>query len=319
MNGYQLTRRWFNFAFENSEAKVQHTALYCWMVELNNRLGWKEEFTINTQFTMEGLSIGNKNTYLAALSDLEKWGFIKTVRPSINQNYGRIISLRCSDNDTATTTAMDMAVIQHCDGNDEGGVPIVKQVNQETIKPKKQGFDFSKYEELSQLVEKWISYRKSIKKPYKSQESLDSFVKHLRELSSNDYQKAEAIIEQSIANQWQGVFPMKQQSNAVSNNSQLPVDQSKIVNYGKGNGKCFFDKKSGLWYEPLMNGYLPKEVSDYYYYDQGNHSNYGDYVRWMIENEKTPLPPEDTRYFPPDWNFEKFVSEQRAIVASSNS
>lgn len=139
MNGYQLTRRWFNFSFEKTEAKAQHTAIYCWLVELNNRLGWKEEFTINTQFTMEGLSIGNKNTYLAALNDLEKWGFIKTIRPSINQNYGRVVTLRCGDFATAGTTAaptpMDMAVIQESDGNGDGGVPIVKQVNQETTKP----------------------------------------------------------------------------------------------------------------------------------------------------------------------------------------
>lgn len=139
MNGYQLTRRWFNFTFEHTEAKAQHTAIYCWLIELNNRLGWKDEFTINTQFTMEGLSIGNKNTYLSALSDLENWGFIKTIRPSVNQNYGRVITLRCYDNDTAvhtaTTTAMDTALIQQNDDNDNGSVPIVKQVNQETTKP----------------------------------------------------------------------------------------------------------------------------------------------------------------------------------------
>jgi hypothetical protein len=140
MNGYQLTRRWFNFTFDNTEAKVQHTAIYCWLIELNNRLGWKDEFTINTQFTMEGLSIGNKNTYLSALTDLENWGFIKTIRPSVNQNYGRVITLRCYDNDTAvhtaTTTAMDTALIQQNDDNDNGSVPIVKQVNQETTKPR---------------------------------------------------------------------------------------------------------------------------------------------------------------------------------------
>jgi hypothetical protein len=139
MNGYQLTRRWFNFTFDNTEAKVQHTAIYCWLIELNNRLGWKNEFTINTQFTMEGLSIGNKNTYLSALTDLENWGFIKTIRPSVNQNYGRVITLRCYDNDTAvhtaTTTAMDTALIQQNDDNDNGSVPIVKQVNQQTTKP----------------------------------------------------------------------------------------------------------------------------------------------------------------------------------------
>lgn len=319
MNGYQLTRRWFNFAFENSEAKVQHTALYCWMVELNNRLGWKEEFTINTQFTMEGLSIGNKNTYLDALKDLEKWGFIKTIRPSINQNYGRVVSLRCGDFATADTTAMDTALIQQSDDNDEGGVPIVKQVNNETIKQKKQGLDFSKYEELSQLVEKWIGYRKSIKKPYKSQDSLDSFVKSLRDKSDNDIQKAEAIIEQSIANQWQGIFELRANNTNVNRgNSQLPVEPSKIVNYGKGNGNCLFDRISGKWYEPLMNGYPPKEIEDYAYLDQGNHSNYGAYVRWMLTNNRMPMPPEDTRYFPADWNFDSFVAEQKAIIANTN-
>lgn len=132
MNGYQLTRRWFNFAFEKTEAKVQHTAIYCWLVELNNRLGWKDEFTINTQFTMEGLSIGNKNTYLTALADLENWGFIKTLRPSINQNYGRVVTLRCGDLVTTDTTAMDKAMIQESDDNGEGGVPIVKP---QTTKP----------------------------------------------------------------------------------------------------------------------------------------------------------------------------------------
>jgi hypothetical protein len=324
MNGYQLTRRWFNFAFENSEAKVQHTALYCWMVELNNRLGWKEEFTINTQFTMEGLSIGNKNTYLAALSDLENWGFIKTVRPSINQNYGRVISLRCNDNDTATTTAMDMALIQQSDDNGEGSVPIVKQVNQETIKPISDSKPKAKRKkEKVQFVPPTIEELKDFftERCYPLQ-LVDKVYNHYND---KEWHKSngQPVIDwkATIRNNWEDHFQswrQRQTLNVGSNNSQIPVDASQIVNYGKGNGKVFFDKKAGLWYEPLTNGYLPKQISDYYYYDQGNHSNYGDYVRWMIENDKTPVPPEDTRYFPEDWNFEKYVLEQRAIVAASN-
>jgi hypothetical protein len=33
-NGYELTRVWFDWAFEKKEAKVIHTALYLWIVEL---------------------------------------------------------------------------------------------------------------------------------------------------------------------------------------------------------------------------------------------------------------------------------------------
>jgi uncharacterized phage protein (TIGR02220 family) len=138
MNGYELTRNWFNFSFENHEAKVQHTALFCWIVELNNRLGWKKEFGLPTIDTMEGLSIGNKNTFLSALSDLEKWGFIKIIKPSKNQYQACIISICCSESATAQGTALDTALQQQSNGIGYGigdsSVPIDKQINIQTIK-----------------------------------------------------------------------------------------------------------------------------------------------------------------------------------------
>jgi hypothetical protein len=135
MNGYQLTRRWFDFAFDKKEAKPQHTALYCWCVELNNRLGWKEQFGLPTLATMEGLSIGNKNTFLDTLKDLVEWQFIEVIQESKNQNISRIIRLRHSESATADYTALDSAILQQCNSYDTGTVPIVKQLNHETIKP----------------------------------------------------------------------------------------------------------------------------------------------------------------------------------------
>lgn len=113
MNGYELTRKWFDYAFENKEAKVYHTALYTWIVELNNRLGWKQEFGLPTNDTMEGLSIGNKNTYLNTLRDLRDWGFIEIVQESKNQFKSCVIKLCRAENDTAQRTALDTALTQH--------------------------------------------------------------------------------------------------------------------------------------------------------------------------------------------------------------
>lgn len=113
MNGYELSRAWFDFSFEKKEANVYHTSIFSWCIELNNRLGWKKEFGLPTQATMEGLSIGNKNTYLSALKDLEIWGFIKVIAEAKNQYQSCIISLCRSDNDTALYTALDTALIQH--------------------------------------------------------------------------------------------------------------------------------------------------------------------------------------------------------------
>jgi len=224
MNGYQLTRRWFDFAFENKEAKPQHTALYCWCVELNNRLGWKEQFGLPTLATMEGLSIGNKNTFLDALKDLIKWEFIEVIQESKNQNISRIIRLRHSESATAEHTALDSAILQQCNSTDTGTVPIVKQLNQETIKPIKHSnpeFDFSKYGELSKLIEDFAKHRKSIKKPFMSQHAVDLIVKKLKLLSQGNYQLAEAIIDEAIANGWQGIFLPKNQ-NSINHN--VPTD-----------------------------------------------------------------------------------------------
>jgi len=113
MNGYELSRAWFDFSFEKKEANVYHTSIFVWCIELNNRLGWKKEFGLPTQATMEGLSIGNKNTYLSALKDLQLWGFIQVIKESKNQYQSCIISICHSENDTAQYTALDTALIQH--------------------------------------------------------------------------------------------------------------------------------------------------------------------------------------------------------------
>lgn len=146
MNGYDLSRKWFDFAFENKAAKVQHTALFMWIIELANRLGWKEEFGLPTGDTMEGLSIGNKQTYYTTLNDLVSWGFVTVVQKSVNRyqsTYIRINKINEGDEsktsldiavlirtatDTAITTATDTAI-------GDATAPIIKPINNETNKP----------------------------------------------------------------------------------------------------------------------------------------------------------------------------------------
>jgi hypothetical protein len=139
MKGYELSRRWFDFAFEKKEAKVYHTALFMWCIELNNRLGWKEEFGLPTQDTMEGLGIGNRNTFRAALKDLDKWGFIKIVQESKNQFQACYISIlspkKCP---VKSEQALDKALNRHRSGQSSGTASsselIDKPINNETNK-----------------------------------------------------------------------------------------------------------------------------------------------------------------------------------------
>jgi len=134
MNGYDLTRQWFDFAFEKPECKVQHTAIYCWIVELNNRMGWKEQFGLPSQATIEGLSIGDKRTYLNALRDIAEWGFIEIVQEAKNQFQSCIIKICHREITPASTPALDTALSRQNTDTTHSRTPIDKPLNNETNK-----------------------------------------------------------------------------------------------------------------------------------------------------------------------------------------
>ena len=59
------------------------------------------------------------------------------------------------------------------------------------------------------IVEKWLLYKKEKRQEYKGQTSIKTLCKKLIEYSNGDAIIAEAIIEQSIANNWAGIFELK--------------------------------------------------------------------------------------------------------------
>jgi hypothetical protein len=54
----------------------------------------------------------------------------------------------------------------------------------------------------------WIDYRKEIKKPFRSPKSIEQARSLLLRLSGGDVDKAQEIINRSMANGWQGLFPL---------------------------------------------------------------------------------------------------------------
>lgn len=67
-----------------------------------------------------------------------------------------------------------------------------------------------KYLEWKPLVDRWISYKKNeFGKSYKTQDTLDVFVQKLKKDSGGSLEVAEEMIRNSMANNYQGVFPLK--------------------------------------------------------------------------------------------------------------
>lgn len=58
------------------------------------------------------------------------------------------------------------------------------------------------------LVQEWLSYKREKKQTYRSERSLRAFIKNLRNLSNDEFLKAELIINRSIGNNWSGIFAL---------------------------------------------------------------------------------------------------------------
>jgi len=93
-NGYSLTKEWFEFALCNPDiVSGNHTALYLWIVQVNNTTGWKEKFGLTVREGMDGMSCKSRTTYYKCFQNLLDWGFVTIVIPSKNQYQCNIITL----------------------------------------------------------------------------------------------------------------------------------------------------------------------------------------------------------------------------------
>ncbi|CAB4147789.1 Phage conserved hypothetical protein, C-terminal [uncultured Caudovirales phage] len=132
MNGYELSRNWFDWAFENPEKiNPNHSALYFFAIEHCNRLGWREKFGFPTEMAKDAIGIKSYNTYIKTLNDLVEWDFIKMIQRSKNQYSANIIAL--SNFDKALDKALDKAIVKHVTKQDESISSIDKQINNKQI------------------------------------------------------------------------------------------------------------------------------------------------------------------------------------------
>lgn len=95
---------------------------------------------------------------------------------------------------------------------------IIKEENISSIPPiipheeKRKGanLDTSFVEdEYKDAYMQWLEYKRAIKKPYKTQQSLELNYRQAKSLAGNDPQTFRLIIEQSIGNGWTGLFELK--------------------------------------------------------------------------------------------------------------
>lgn len=134
LSGYELSRDWFEFSFENPDLiNPNHTALYFFAIEHCNRLGWKPKFGLPTQMAMDAIGIKNWRTYSRAFNDLVDWGFLKLHQKSKNQYSATVIAI--VKNTKAHTKAYTKATQKHLQKHSKSIAVINKPNNLITYKP----------------------------------------------------------------------------------------------------------------------------------------------------------------------------------------
>lgn len=156
MNGYELSRNWFDWCFDNPDRiKPIHSAIYFFAIEHCNRLGWKDKFGFPSQMVMEAIGVKNWRTYSKALNEVVEFGFIEMLEISKNQYSSNIIAI--VKNTKAPTKALDKALSKHYtkqgQSTYQGTVSIDKQYNNITIEQ-------TNYSEKD-FIENWGKCRKN--------------------------------------------------------------------------------------------------------------------------------------------------------------
>lgn len=125
MTGYELSKDWFDWAFENPDLNSPTTtALYMWVIEKWNRMSQKPKFGFPASEAMEAIGVKSYNTYKKSLSQLVELGAIVMVQESKNQYTANIIAV--SKFNKAHTKALSKHLLKQSESTSESSSSIDK-------------------------------------------------------------------------------------------------------------------------------------------------------------------------------------------------
>jgi len=182
MDGYKLSRVFWDFAFDNPEKiSPNHAAIFFFAIEHCNRLGWKEKFGLPSQMVMDAIGVKKHSTYIRYFRDLVDWGFFKMIQKSSNQYSANIICL--ANALPKKGEALDKAIMNHAAKH----TAKQKEYNK-TTKPTKQlnqlNIDFDIF---------WEQYHQITGK---AKTNKDAATKHWKKLTKAEKDKAVEKIQE---------------------------------------------------------------------------------------------------------------------------
>ena len=252
INGFEQIKGFYSWVFNNPDKiRPTHISLYLFLLNQNNRSNWVEWFKCPYDLAMQGACIGNNGTYYKCLDDLKAWNLID-YQKGINNFKAPLVKLFVLYENEQVTVPLSEQLSEQLSVQQTAQQPVqlsaqlpvhiyklitdnIETINNRQdeflcliknfINPKSKVIDLSFLQkDFIPIVEKWLLYKKEKKQEYKGQTSINTFCKKLIEYSNGEPIIAEAIIEQSIANNWAGIFELKNNNNGNKQQNGLDAD-----------------------------------------------------------------------------------------------
>ena len=178
------------------------TLLFFFLLDIWNNTGRKDTFEVKTALVESIISM-NKMTLTRCRESLKKRGLIKVANGSTKGKYPHYSLLYVTDNVTDNVTIHRVLRVKE------------KERISKDIPKKEFNLNFC-LPSFVPIMEEWLEYKKKRKESYKTEASIRKCYQNLVKLSDNNSAVAQLIVDQSIANNWAGLFELK--NNGASNN-----------------------------------------------------------------------------------------------------
>ncbi len=129
-------------------------------------------------------------------------GFLKTRRNPDEDDQE-------DDDDSGMTVPDGTEHTELPDGNSSGSFSFQPENKTRARGKTATCFDTAKYNEFEPAIKRWLAYKAEIKDGYKSQQSVDVMARNLWKLAHEQPEMAMRIVDQSIGNNWKGLFELK--------------------------------------------------------------------------------------------------------------
>ena len=193
--------------FDNHKTTVKRGQYLCSVRKLSSRWHWGKTKTLNFLRLLEEFErIERKADSRRTLITIIKYD----VYQNSDTDYETVTRQSRDSHETVTRQSPSTNKNIKNDKNDKNNTPY----NPPRYYPNDEALD--------KVFKDYVTMRKQIKKPLATDRAIELAIKKLDKLSGGDNDKAIEILNQSILNSWQGLFPLKDE------NTSKGIDWSKV-------------------------------------------------------------------------------------------